>query len=118
MMRYIDRSSSPAPAEGFWGEAGLLDGEDTALIGISIYHELVPQLADLVPSAPTSLRCATQPMTFCMTLADRARSSGWHRKRGGVFTVLSVSNPHSPDEAAILSVVMTIEARIQHLVGT
>lgn len=76
MMRYIDRGSSPALDEGFWGEAELLDGEGTALIGISICHELVLQLADLVPNAPESLRCDTPPMTFCMTFTDRARSSG------------------------------------------
>jgi hypothetical protein len=64
MMRYIDRGPSRAPDEGFWGEAELLDGEGPALMGISIYHQLVLQLADLVPSAPTSLRCDTQPMNI------------------------------------------------------
>jgi hypothetical protein len=48
-------------------------------------------------------------MTFCMTFTDRARSSGWRRKRGGVFTGLSVFNPHAPDEATILGAVTTIE---------
>jgi hypothetical protein len=91
MMRYIDRGPSRAPDERFWGEAELFDGEGTALNGISIYHELVLQLADLVPSPPTSLRCDTQPMIFCMTFTDRARSSGWRRKRGGSSRVWQFS---------------------------